>query len=78
MGGISPEDSKDGFEGVPSVASSTGEHSGMTTPQQTSVKVKRYNSVVSWRSFRKNLVKDFGGEHVANAFTNLTHTFRFY
>ena len=41
MGGISPEDSKDGFDGVPSVASSTGDHSGMTTPQQTSVKVKR-------------------------------------
>ena len=41
MGGISPEDSKDGFDGVQSVASSTGDHSGMTTPQQTSVKVKR-------------------------------------
>ena len=41
MGGISPEDSKDGFDGVPSVTSSTGDHSGITTPQQTSVKVKR-------------------------------------
>jgi len=47
MGGISPEDSKDGFDGVPSVASSTGDHSGMTTPQQTSVKVKRVVSTTN-------------------------------